>query len=1001
MYLSIKLIMFLSKKHILRTSKQLFILSTIVVIFFSAISLSPQQKPNNKLPIALNEVSFKLKQIAWADSIVSKMNLEQKIGQLFMVSAYSNRSEAEYKKLDEQIKKYHLGGIIFFQGTAYKQAELTNRYQSQSNIPLMIGIDGEWGLGMRLDNATSFPKAITLGATGNNQLVEDVAFEIGKQCKRIGVNVNFAPVADINSNPRNPVINYRSFGESQYNVANLAIAYARGLKKAHVMACAKHFPGHGDTDTDSHRSLPILNHTKKHLDEIETEPFKKMIKDSVGSVMIGHLHVPALESIQDLPASVSKNIIDGFLKNELAFYGLVFTDAMNMRGLLKHYPTGAAEVKALEAGVDVLLQTANLDVAFKAVKSKYEDSTLNINELNDKVKKILMTKYWMGLNSYKPVNLNTINADINNRTADDLKFKVFSDAVTVVKDEEGILPIKHANNLKIASVAISAPMGNTFQGLMSAYLRTKNYTLPYKSSKGSDWKWVADEASKYDVVVISVHELHNLERKDFGVVPETIKMIREISEKTRVIVCVFGNPYSLKLFDEFETLICGYEDEEAAHMAVANVMSGAAASIGKIPVNTLSNDAKLNFGIKTLTLGSIGYAPASDVGMRANVLEKIGDVALQAIKNGEFPGCQILVAKGSKVVYHESFGTLRYGFNEPVTNNTVYDLASLTKVTATLQAIMKLVSEKKLDINQKASFYLKELKNTDKENIIIKDLLLHQAGLKAFIPFWANTKKSGNVFPQNYYRTSDSTGTLLKVASNLFIIPTVKDSVLKWIIESPLQSSKKYVYSDLGLILLQRVVESVTYLPLDVYLERSFYQPLGMSYTGFNILNKVAIENIAPTEIDRIFRDRSIHGTVHDPNAALLGGVAGHAGLFSNTWDLAKLYQMNLNAGVYAENLYFSTEVLNSFTKTQSNLSHRGIGWNKPTKKDGSVSDYSSEATYGHTGFTGTAVWIDPDSKLIYIFLSNRVYPDAENNRLISNRTRMKVHDLVYEAIIK
>jgi beta-glucosidase-like glycosyl hydrolase/CubicO group peptidase (beta-lactamase class C family) len=974
-----------------------------VFTFFISANNLHYYSPKQNL-ISPKSSDFKQKQALWADSVLATMTLEQKIGQLFMIAAFSNRNENDYRRVEEQIRKYHIGGVIFFQGNPLKQAELTNRYQSAATIPLLIGIDGEWGLGMRLDDAFSFPKAITLGATVDANLIEKMGFEIGKQCKRLGVHINFAPDADINSNPKNPVINYRSFGESVSNVTNLSLAYARGMRKANVMGSAKHFPGHGDTGEDSHYALPVLNHTRKHIDEVETMPFKAMIEDSIASVMIGHLHVPQLDNSPNTPASVSEKIIKEYLQRDMNFNGLVVTDALNMRGLLKYFPTGAAEVKAFQAGNDLLLQTGNLDVAYGALHQKILDSTLSVNDLDHKVKKVLMSKYWVGLNKYKPIDFSNLLLDLNNQQSKDLTQKIFDKAATVVKDDEGLIPLANSQNVSYASLSIAGKADNVFQKTMSYYSNITNYDIPFKPSKSSDWTWVVEQAAQKDLVIVGVHEMHNLDSRNFGVVPETIKIIRELQKQTKVVVCVFGNPYSLKLFDEFETVICGFEDEAEAHIAVANIIFGVNGASGKIPVNTLAADGKVNFGIDTKSLGRIGLGIASEVGMDQSKLSQIRFLANNAIENQEFPGCQVLLARKGKVVFFESFGNQRYGANEPVDGQTIFDLASLTKVTATLQAIMMLFDQKKLDINQKASFYLPELQNSNKKDITVKDLLLHQAGLKAFVPFYDNTIEVVGERNPKFFARENLGNSYLKVSDSLFVKPMIKDSVFNWIIKSSLVSSSnapKYLYSDLGLILLQRVVEKVSGQPLDAYVDSKIFRPLGMYNTGFNISDKKSAQNIAPTEITNDYRKTPIKGSVHDPNAALLGGVAGHAGLFSNAWDLVKLLQMNLNKGFYEDNLFFSPQTIDLFIKKQSTISHRGLGWNKPSTDDGSVSQYASPSTYGHTGFTGTAVWVDPEKELIYIFLSNRVYPSAENNKIIKNKTRKRIHDLVYESMMK
>jgi beta-N-acetylhexosaminidase len=991
-------------KHLISPTKRIFLGLILILVFLSgaknriekdrAIFDFEEEDPHTK---------FRINQKAWADSILNLMTIDEKIGQLFMIAAFSNRSEAEYRKLETQIQQYHLGGIIFFQGSPIKQALLTNRYQQLSKIPLMIGIDGEWGLGMRLDDLESYPKAITLGATHNAQVVEKVGYGIGLQCKRMGIHINFAPDADINSNPKNPVINFRSFGGSPTEVASLSKAYSRGMKKAGIMGSAKHFPGHGDTDVDSHKSLPVLNHTKKHLEEIETVPFKNLIADSIASVMVGHLHVPALDPAVNSPATVSSKIIKEFLVDQLKFEGLIITDALNMRGLLKYYPTGEAEVRAFKAGNDILLQTANLEVAFNAIRSKILDSTLSVSDLDKKVKKILMSKYWAGLNNYKPIDIQNLIKDLNSSYLSQTKQEVFEKAITVVKDDPGVLPFRNLNNVTYSSLAISAKQDNYFQQYFNQFVFSKNITLPFKPAKSSDWTWVAEEVSKSDVVVVSLHELHNLENKNYGIVPETINLIRAIAKNTTVVVCVFGNPYSLKFFDEFETVICGYEDDALAHLAVNNVLFGVKPSFGKIPVNTLSPIAKLKDGINTLTLGRLGYGNPKDLGFDADKLDKISDIVNSSINAGEFPGAQVLVAKHGSVVFHKSFGSLRYGYQEPVNNQTVFDLASLTKVSATLQAVMMLHSQKKIDLNKALADYIPELKNTDKSNLILKDVLLHQAGLKSFIPFWENTKTPNGTLDENFYK-NEQVGNYIKVAENLYIKPSIKDSVIKWIGKSPLISSKgtkKYVYSDLGMILMERVVENIVKKPLDVFLEENLFNPLGLKNTYFNIYKRFSLDNIAPTEVDNTFRKQTIKGTVHDQNAALMGGVSGHAGLFSNAWDLAILFQMNLQKGVYLENNFFDEETFDIFTAKQSTLSHRGLGWNKPSKEDGSVSDLASSLTFGHTGFTGTAVWVDPENHLIYIFLSNRVYPTSENNKILKNKTRKRIHDAIYEAMLK
>lgn len=939
--------------------------------------------------------------LLWADSLLHTLTLDQKVGQLFVVSAYSNQKETDYQKLQDQISKYNLGGLIFFQGSPLQQAILTNRYQAISKIPLLIGIDAEWGLGMRLENAFSFPKAITMGATGNTKLIEQAAFEMGLHCKRMGVHMNFAPDADVNTNPQNPVINFRSFGGSPEQVGLFARAYVKGLKNAGILASAKHFPGHGDTNSDSHKSMPSINNSRAKMLEIEAAPFKALVQDSIASIMVGHLSAPAIDNRPNMPASISEPIIKGFLKGELLYSGLVITDALNMRGLIKTYPTGLAEVKAFKAGNDILLQTADIDIAYNAVLEAFKNNILSKKDLDYSVMKIMMAKKSAGVFTQKPIVLNNILTDINTTKAQYLKQEIFNKAVTIVKDNKGELPLRNFDKQKIVSVSISGYPNNLFQKTLSLYGSQKSFSVPFKPTQPADWMAIANEAVTNDIVIVSIHNTHNSDAKNYGIVPETINMIRSMAQRTKVIVCVFGNPYSVKSLGEFNTVVCGYEDEPEAYTAVSNILFGINASNGKLPVNTLNSDLKINTGLQNAALQKLGFGNPLEAGIDAQKLERIRPLVMNSIAEGEFPGCQILVAKKGKVVYYETFGNQRYGMDEPVNWGTIYDLASLTKVSATLQAMMLLYDQKKIDLNQTLKYYLPETDSTDKANITIKDLLLHQAGLKSFIPFWTNTLNSYGQLDPSYYNTLKTSENTLKVADNLFINPVIKDSVFKWILKSPLNPSsfKKHVYSDLGMILLQRVIEKVAAKPLDVYCFENIYKPMLMENTGFNITDKKNVGIIAPTEIEKEFRKRSLRGTVHDPNAALLGGVAGHAGLFSNAWDIAKLLQMNLNKGIYDGKRYFSPETVDMFTADGSELSHRGLGWNKPKPDDGNVSEYASSDSYGHTGYTGTVLWVDPKHDLIFVFLANRVYPHV-SNKLIKNKTRKRVHDIIYQSFL-
>ncbi len=983
---------------LLKKFKFLFLASIFSFFLLLTSFISFQEEPFHR---AIAPVS---KQDRWADSLLKTMTLDEKIGQLFMIATFSNRTETYYKQVENNILKYHLGGLIFFQGGPNRQAKLTNRYQNISRIPLLIGIDAEWGLGMRLDSTIEFPKQITLGAIQDNTFVEKFGEEIGKQCKRMGIHINFAPSVDVNTNSQNPIINYRSFGESPYNVAEKGLKYVHGLRKQQILSSAKHFPGHGDTDQDSHHTLPWVSHTSERLNTVELYPFRRLIADSVSSVMTGHLFVPALEDRSNTPTSISKQVVTEIIKNQMGFKGLTVTDALNMRGITAGLQPGEPELLAYLAGNDILLQSGNVPAAFNKLKAAVESGQIQENDLNFRVKKILKAKYSAGLNQYKPIDLANLSADLNNTQALDVKAQLFEEAVTIIKDEDKILPLVNIDTCTFASVAISAESGNDFQRMLSKYANFRHFSIPFKPAADKDIAWVLEEAAKYKIVIVSVHDMNSKGDRNYGVSPATLSFINKLQEKTKIIVVGFGNPYGMKLYKDVPNLICGYEDQPESQRVVPQIIFGALPAKGKLPVS-ITHDYKMGTGKITQALGRVSYSGAERVGMNSQKLQEIDKIVAQGINNQAFPGCQVLVARKGKVVYQKNFGKLRYDADTPVNDETLFDIASMTKVSATLQAVMLLNERGEIDLNEKASTYLPEMKNTNKQDLWVGDILLHQAGLVAFIPFWQKTK-AGATFRNEYY-IDETVSSKLQVSERLFIKPIIKDSVWNWVLQSKLinqydkSGGYKFTYSDLGLIILQKIVEKITNQPIDEFLEQNLYEPLGMNSTLFNPLNRFPKDNIAPTEKDLLFRNAQIQGTVHDPNAALLGGVAGHAGLFSNTSDLIKLFQMNLQKGFYGGRQYFFSTTIPHFSKNYTPKSHRGLGWDKaePGADRPIVASTASAKTFGHSGFTGTVGWIDPERELVFIFLSNRVYQNTANNKINTLKIRKKIHELVNASI--
>jgi beta-N-acetylhexosaminidase len=944
-------------------------------------------------------------QTRWVDSVFSSMTFDERLGQLFMVAAYSNRDEKHYTQIEQLIKKNHIGGLIFFQGGPMRQAQLTNRFQNAARVPLLIAIDGEWGLGMRLDSTISYPKQITLGAISDNRYIYNMGAEIARQMKLMGIHINFAPVVDVNSNPANPVIGFRSFGENKYNVAAKGVAYMRGMQDNGLMANAKHFPGHGDTDTDSHYTLPLLKHNRARLDSLELFPFKELIRDSILSIMVAHIHIPSIDSTRNLATTLSHKAVTGLLKNEMQFEGLIFTDALNMKGVSKFYEPGQVDLIALLAGNDVLLFAENVPVAIDYIKKAIKNEQITAAEIDQRVKKILKAKYWAGLHEQKLVNTDNLVLNLNNPDAHLVKQKLFEQAITVVENEKDLVPITILDTASFASLSIGSESKTIFQYILSKYAPIQHFNIgPKEARTANKQAELLNQLQNFKYVVVGVHGLRSFPANNYGVNQSDIKFLLDLQKRTNVIVVVFGNPYTLKFFEGFNNLICAYEDNEVAQRVVPQVVFGALPSKGKLPV-TASAKYKAGTGIETNYLGRLGYTLPEDVGMMSSILAKIDQIAEDAISSGATPGCQVLVAKKGKIIFEKGYGYLTYEKIDPVTDETVYDVASLTKTAATLQSIMFLEGKGKLDLDKKASYYLPEMRTTNKRNLGLRDILTHQAGLIPFIPYWRYTVDAFGVLPAFYHTLSDSIFNG-EVAKGLYGTRTLTDSLWKWTLDSDLRAKPKrgsydYRYSDLGFFILYQLAETLLNQNLSEFLEQNFYKPLGLPSLGFRPLCRMPESLIAPTEDDQYFRKQLIRGTVHDPGAAMRGGIAGHAGLFSNAHDLAKLFQMNLQDGYYGGTRYLEPGVVEKFTRKQFATNRRGLGWDKPSVGESFqvTSRFASHKTYGHTGFTGTAAWIDPEFDLIYIFLSNRIYPDAGNIKLIKSNVRTRIHDVVYEAM--
>lgn len=941
----------------------------------------------------------------WVDSVFQSLSFEERLGQLFMVAAYSNKDNRHKEELTKLIREQNIGGLIFFQGGPVRQAHLTNHFQSASKTPLFIAMDAEWGVSMRLDSVLQFPKQMTLGAIQDTRMIYQMGKEIAGQFKELGMHINFAPVVDINSNPDNPVIGYRSFGEEKMLVANNSLAYMKGLQDEGVIANAKHFPGHGDTNVDSHYATPVINNSREHIVDIDLYPYRQLIDHGLMSVMIAHLHVPSLGSQANQPTTLSKSVVTDLLKKEMNFNGLIFTDALNMKGVSNLYKPGEVDLKALLAGNDVLLYSQDVPKSKKLILEAVKEGQISQNEIDLRVRKILKAKYWAGLNKPQKINTNQLIERISNYGTKASVEELYAAAVTVAINKNHFLPVKNIELMKMASITIGSD-GEIFKRQLNKYGRFDHFSLKSSPAEAS-YVNLEEKLKDHNTIIVGVMGMSNNIKRDFGISRRTVDFIKKLSKDHTVVTVLFGNSYGAKFFDDLPHLLIAYEENEFTQKLAPQIIFGGRSAHGVLPV-TISANLPAGSGGYMKGIERLGYSSPESHGMNSYALMEIDRVMEKAIAKKSTPGGTVLVAKDGQVVFEKAYGYSDYSKTLPVTMETIYDLASITKVIATTQVMMFLESRQLIQMERRVADYLPELKATNKGDLVIKDLMAHEAGLLPYIPHYTKTLETGK-WKNGYYKTAPEKGFTIRVAENMYALDALPDSVWQWTLESNLRrlpSGRKhhnYLYSDLGMLILQKVIERVVNQPLDEFLEQNFYDPLGIYSLTYHPLERFNKERIAPTEQDNVFRHRLLQGYVHDQGAAMLGGVAGHAGLFGTANDLAIIMQMMLQNGKYGGLDLLEEETIKKFTHRQSTQSRRAWGWDKPAverDKGGNAGVLASKNSFGHTGFTGTAVWADPDSQLIYVFLANRVHPSAANNSLFKDHVRTEIHDVIYKSMV-
>lgn len=932
----------------------------------------------------------------WAHKTLLALTTEEKIAQLCFLRSSSLRNEKEEKKIAKWVKTYGIGGITFFKGNPKAMKALGEKYQKISKIPLLYSIDGEWGASMRLSNMPKYPWMMTLGAITDDKLVYKAAAQMAKEFRSLGIHMNLAPDIDVNNNPKNPIINSRSFGENKVNVARKGIAYMNGLQNNGVMACGKHFPGHGDTDMDSHLTLPRLNFTRERLDSIEHYPFIKLIDAGISSVMIAHLDIPKITGEENLPASVSQIIVDSILRQEFGYKGLVMTDGLAMKGVQDHYKNGRLELEALKAGNDVLLLPQNMKAVIDTVLWGIEHGEYTMEALNKSCKKVLMMKSHLGLDTST-----AITDTMSVKKAELLKQTLMENAFTLVKNEAKILPFKKLDTQRFAWASFGDKTNLEIMENQMLFYADYSHKHFGKTSKKTDFlAWLKNQKGKQ--IVISLHKSDANPWKSYALTALEDFVLSEVGKTESAHLMVFANPYAVhghNGLNQFKSISIAYQNNKEALLAGPQFLFGGLMPKGKLPVG-LSEDFPESTGVSFKELPILRQVNPLKYGLIEGDFYKVDSIINYSIKHKAMPGCQLLVAKDGNIIFNRAYGFQTYDKKVKIDNQSMYDIASITKVMASVPTLMYLYEENKFVLTDKLGQLSKTFKKTNKADLTFQEILTHQARLKPWIPFYMSTLTEDSKRDTAVYASNKTALFSIPVAEGIYMNRNYLDSISHWIYDSELREKSEYKYSDLGYYILKDFVENKHGLQLETFPRSQFYKPLGAYSIQYKPQNT---KRIVPSEKDTYFRHQTLKGQVHDMGAAMLGGVGGHAGLFSSASDLAKVMQMYLQKGTYGNRRYFSSSTIDTFTACQfcEEGNRRGLGFDKPLLEEGNgpTSALASNKSFGHTGFTGTMAWADPENGMIFIFLSNRTYPTMDNKKLMKWDVRTKLQSEFYNLL--
>jgi beta-glucosidase-like glycosyl hydrolase/CubicO group peptidase (beta-lactamase class C family) len=916
----------------------------------------------------------------WVDSVLKSLTQRERIGQLIWMACFADRDLSWDADFSNRVRDNGIGGIIFFQGKSEKQAEMINHFRRITRVPPIIATDAEWGLGMRLSDVGSFPFQMTLGAITDEKLIYGMGVRLAQQMKKAGVNINLAPVADVNNNPKNPVISFRSFGESPDAVALKSKLYMQGLQDNGIIAVAKHFPGHGDTEVDSHVDLPVIPYNRSRLDSVEFKPFRALIDAGIQGVMPGHLWISDIDKTGNNPATLSEPVISGLLKKEMNFRGLILSDAMNMGGLTKYAAPGEAEVLALAAGIDVLEYVTDPEKAIAEIEKAIKEKKLNAADIDEKCRKVLAAKFWAGLS--KPETVNTVNLPENLYGPEEkaLNYSLYESAITLLNNNANIVPLRKLDTLKVATLTIGNDEITRFEERLGSYTRCTNFAVKSYSEE-------------------------DIEKAEL--------LLKSIGEQSTLVAAFFGSPYTLgrlgKVQESDGLLLC-YQDNEVSNDVAAQIIFGGSGATGRLPVS-ISEKYAMGYGISTGGNLRLKYGVPENSGLSSAALTaKVDSIAFSGIERGAYPGCEIMIASKGRVIFHSTYGYQTYENRIAVGEHDLFDLASVTKISSSMAGLLLLDSKNLFTPDKTLAEYLPYYRRSDKGNIVVREMLAHQARLTAWIPFWRETVLKNGEFRKGIFSKCESQKYPLKVADELYINRNYRAKIFREIKESPLRNEKKYLYSDLTFIIMPDIIEKLSGRKFGDFLTEEVYRKIGAWDICFNPWKSYPPVRIVPTEYDSLFRKQLLHGTVHDEGAAMLGGISGHAGLFATAGDLMKLMELYRRMGDYGGEQIFDPDVMKEYTSYQfpENSNRRGVGFDKPlvNNKDVKPSESypcqgASPSSFGHSGYTGTFVWIDPEKEITYIFFCNRVYPTRNNNLLSDLNIRTNILQAIYDSSLK